>query len=87
MNARHRHPRRARIRPFRALGVILFGGFLGTTMRSLAIMLGVPAGWQWTASLLALLVTLLVVYCASSWWLEYPSPDPTPENSPRPGGS
>jgi hypothetical protein len=87
MNARHRHPRRARFHPFRIQAVILFGWFLGTTLRSLAVMLGVPAGWQWTASLLAVLVTLLVVYCASTWWLEYPPPDPIPEDSPRPGGS
>lgn len=70
-----RHRRLVEIRPVRALMVIAFTGFIGWTLRAMAVLFGVPAGWQWVSNLLALAVVFLLVWLIAPWWQRRPPND------------
>lgn len=84
MEAQHRHP--AHLRPVRTLMVIAFTGFIGWTLRAMAVLFGVPADWQWASTLFALAVVFLLVSLTFPWWWRRYPLDSKPDDSQRPGG-
>lgn len=84
MDAKHR--RAMRFRPVRILAIIVFAGFIGWTVRALAVLFGVPAGWRWASDLAGFLTAALVVSLTASWWL-YASPEAPTDHSQRSGGN